>query len=863
MIILDRAVGIDLGTTNSEIAMLVPSEREILVYADKFGRRTLPSAVAWDPGKGGYVVGRPARARRGKEPPPVESIKRRMGQQVKVAVGPHELTPAEISGKILGELRGAMTSFLSEKANEGVDTRVDRAVITVPAYFDAPQVEATRAAGVLAGLDVVGILQEPTAAAIYHTWKNKIEGGNFLVYDLGGGTFDVSILRCIAGEYQVLAIDGDNYLGGDDFDRRFAEKLRKDLVARGYRLELDIRESADDRHRFERLVHLAQEIKESLSTSDVVNVSKQDLLEDQDGEPVSFEAEIGRGDYEAVIQDLVERTITCATRALERSKETADVGIDAIDHVILVGGSTRVPLVSRRVTEALASACRSKAPLSDEVDAIVALGAAVHAAQVGGLTISTDDPAAKVTFTTPLVTAGAKIRLGVRVGSAPLGTENVRVRDGESTLADGALGADRSAPVRLDVTPAGSSDAELSLDLLNGEGETLASVPFVVYRGELRPRATGLSRASVIAKDIGLEVVKAGRRERRVLLERGTGLPAESKHTFYTADQSGTVVLRLLQGRLPIKTLALTVDRDLPVGTPVELTLKCDEAMRIEARALIGQQELWATVEPAPQLEIDRAGAVEELLDEAERARRNLWGGLGDVFRREADHLISGIREVIHTDPAKLAALSTNLRRLLDEYAGDPTDPLHPPMHHFEGELDALRRVVFRSQGVLVGLDRGAWEDRIHDLEERATRAYEAVDAPTWRRGCSEVQALYETAVQEEFATRRLDDPAYVQQRLTNVSRWRTRVERDLVDFVVSASSDVAAIQSAERDRLLDALRSKVDHVLAPLEQTGLGDPVEARRKVEQAAAELERIEAAFERLPSLGLVTERGGGPR
>jgi molecular chaperone DnaK len=863
MIILDRAVGIDLGTTNSEIAMLVPSEREILVYADKFGRRTVPSAVAWDPTKKTFVVGRAARARRGKEPPPVESIKRRMGQQVKVSVGPHELTPAEVSGKILGELRSSMTTFLAEKANEGIETRVDRAVITVPAYFDAPQVEATRAAGVLAGLDVVGILQEPTAAAIYHTWKNKIEGGNFLVYDLGGGTFDVSILRCVAGEYQVLAIDGDNYLGGDDFDRRFAEKLRKDLVARGYALELDIRENVEDRHRFERLVHLAQEIKESLSTSEVVNVSKQDLFEDQNGESVSFESEIGRAEYESSISDLVERTIACATRALERSKETADVGIDAIDHVILVGGSTRVPLVTRRVTEALASASRSKEPLSDEVDTIVALGAAVHAAQVGGLTIATSEPTARVTFTTPLVTAGAKIRLGIRVDAAPAGAEKLAVKDGDSTLAEAQLGEERTAPLRLDVTPAGSADAELALDLVGAGDAKLASIPFVVYRGELRPRATGLSRASVIAKDIGLEVIKAGRRERRVLLDRGTGLPAESKHTFYTADQSGTVVLRLLQGRLPIKTLALTVDRDLPVGTPVELTLKCDEAMRIEARALIGQQELWATVEPAPQMEVDRAGAVEDLLDEAERARKNLWGGLGDVFRREADHLIAGIREVIHTDPAKLSALSTNLRRLLDEYAGDPADPLHPPMHHFEGELDALRRVVFRSHGVLVGLDRSAWEERIRDLEERAARAYEAVDAPTWRRVCSEVQALYETAVQEEFATRRLDDPAYVQQRLTNVSRWRTRVERDLVDFVVSAASDVAAIQSAERDRLLDALRVKVDAVISPLEEAGLGDPVEARRKIEQASGELERIEAAFERLPSLGLVTERGGGPR
>ncbi len=159
--IVDRAVGIDLGTTNSEVAVLVPSEREILVYQDRFGRKTIPSAVAWDASKNAFLVGRTARARRGKEHPPVESIKRSMGQAVKVSIGPSSLAPEEVSAKILGELKTSMAAFLAERAGEGVEMPVARAVITVPAYFDAPQVEATRKAGELAGLDVIGILQEP------------------------------------------------------------------------------------------------------------------------------------------------------------------------------------------------------------------------------------------------------------------------------------------------------------------------------------------------------------------------------------------------------------------------------------------------------------------------------------------------------------------------------------------------------------------------------------------------------------------------------------------------------------------------------------------------------------------------------
>ncbi len=860
MIVLDRAVGIDLGTTNSEIAMLVPSERDILVYADRFGRKTVPSAVAWDPGTNAPLVGRAARARRGKEPAPIESIKRRMGQRVTLPLGPLSLSPEEVSSKILGELRSLMTSHLAEKASEGVEMRVDRAVITVPAYFDAPQVEATRKAGELAGLDVVGVLQEPTAAAIYHAWKHKIAGGNFLVYDLGGGTFDVSILRCVAGEYQVLAIDGDNYLGGDDLDRRYAERLRKALIARGYALELDVRGRPDDAARFDRLVHVAQELKESLSSADVVSLAKPDLFPDQAGESVSVEMDVGRAEYEEAVGDLVERTIDCALRALEQSKASANVGIGDIDHVILVGGSTRVPLVRRRVTEALCQRSKSAAPLSDDVDTIVALGAAVHAAQVGGLTVAHPGERARVTFTTPLVTSSERLRLGVRVDEAPEGTASVAITDGAELLAEGDLPADRSAAMRLDVVPPGDADAELRLELRDASGARLGGVPFPVHRGEVRPRATSLSRASVVAKDLGVEVVKAGRRDRKVLIERGAGLPAECAYTFFTADQSGTVVLRLLQGRLPIKTLALTVPRDLAIGSPVALTISCDEAMRMEARAEVGGQELWATIDSPEDLGLDRAGAVEALLEEAERARRSLWGAMGDSFRREADYLIAAIREVLHTDPAKLSALSANLKRLLEDFAGDPSDPMQPPLHHFEAELDSLRRVVYRAAGPLMGLDGAAWETRIRELEERATAAYEAVDATGWRRACSEVQALYETAVQEEFSARRLDDPAYVRERLGAVARWRTRVERDLLDFVVSSAGEVGALQREERDRLLEALRSKVDRSLKEVESESLPDLCAARRTVEQASDELQRIEAALERLPSLGLVTDRGG---
>jgi len=860
---VDRPVGIDLGTTNSEIALLHPSEKDVFIYADRFGRRTVPSAVAWDPKAERLLVGHAARARRGRTPPPVESIKRKMGQREPVDVGPRALLPEEVSSKILEELRDRMREHLASQAEEGIEMRVARAVITVPAYFDAPQVEATRKAGELAGLEVLGILQEPTAAAIYHTWKSRLGDGNFLVYDLGGGTFDVSVLRCVGGEYQVLAIDGDNYLGGDDFDRKFAEHLRKDLAGRGYALDLDVRGDDGDRARFGRLVHLAQEIKESLSTSDVVHVSKQDLLEDKNGEAMSYEAEVGRDDYERVIADLVDTTIACCERALARSREVAEVGIEQIDHVVLVGGSTRVPLVVKQVTTALAAKTKNERPLQDEVDTCVALGAAIHAAQIGGLRVGDADSGATVSFLTPLVTQGSKIRVALRVEAAPASTEEIAIQSEGQTIAEAALGAVPSGIVKIEIPLGPPAENRLSLALLDGPGGgALASLPFAVYRGDVRPRASALSRPSVIAKDIALEVVRGGRRERKVLLARGAGLPSSASERLFTVDQSGAVVLRLLQNRLPIKTLVLEVPRELPVGTPVELTIRCDEAMRLEARAAVSGRELWAQVEAPEQARGSAAASVEDLLDDAERAGRSLWGSQAHAFRREADALVHGIREVVATDPDKLEALCQRLRLLIEEFRGRPDDAMVPPWARFEDTLDALRRVVYRAKsGSVAGMTRADWDARLTNIEDRARKAYDAGDAPAWRRVVNEVQALLETAHQEEFAAMRLDDPAYLSRRVANVSAWASRTAEAIADYVPSAADEVRALQIAEQERLATWLRDKVKAPLAAID-VERADAAEVRRRLDTIASELERIEAAIERIPSIGLVTDRGGGP-
>ena len=758
-----------------------------------------------------------------------------------------------------------MHELLASKVPAGIEVKVERAVITVPAYFDAPQIEATRRAGELAGLEVLGVLQEPTAAAIYHTWLGLPDDDgsglprNFLVYDLGGGTFDVSVVRCIGGEYQVLAIDGDNFLGGDDFDRRYAERLRKALIAKGHSLDLDVQNDAQDRARFLRLVHVAQEVKEGLSTSEVLSISKQDLFTDKAGESVSIELEIGRGEYEEAIADLVKTTILCAERALARSMEVGGVGIADIDNIILVGGSTRVPAVMRAVHESLSLKTKYKrAALQTEVDTIVALGAAIFAAQQGGLVLGAGEGAAtsRLRFRSPLVSASETLQLAVDVEAAAESARRIEVRIEGSIVAES--GFTIGTTTRLEVPLGDAKEVSATLTLSDLDDRVLQTFPVSFYRGEVRKRASSLSQPTVVAKDISVEVARGGGRGRKVLIPRGTSLPVEVTHELATGDRSGTVVVRLLQNRLPIKTLALEVSPDLPIGTPVTITLRCDEAMRLDAKAIVAGVELWARVEGATTEANTSQAGIEQLLAEAESAARSLWGHDGQHFRRESESLLSGLREVFGTDPDKLQALAAQLRTLIDDYAGRAGEEMTPPRHRFQDLVDAVRRTVFSQPGSgLLGIPMDTWQTRIDDLAARGDAAWDAGDQNAWRRVHNEAQALYETTAAAAAQSSDPNDPERIERSRMSANIRAMVLQRQLDEFVFSTTEEVRKLQAGEINRL----RAVVDvQCIAPLAtfQAHARKAQDLRRDVERIHDELTKVETALERVPSMGLVTER-----
>lgn len=847
---IDAPVGIDLGTTNSEVALLDPSEQAIIAYQDRFGRRTIPSAVAWDPKSDSIVVGRAARRRRGKKHPPVESVKRRMGTTEKLLLGQKEVLPEEVSAHILREASSRMSAFLSTDDREA---RVGRAVITVPAYFDGPQVEATHRAGKLAELEVLALLQEPTAAAMYHSWRSGIESGNFLIFDLGGGTFDVSILQYFGGEYQVVAIGGDNYLGGDDFDRALSNLLRDHAVERGYTLDLDLKNDAD-RVRYGHLVKLATNVKEALTSRDVVMLSEEDVFEDQDGEPVSFELEVSLEDLRNATSPLVDRALQRCEEALSEAKENASIGIGDIDQVVLVGGSTRSPVVTEAVHEALVKKSKADVALQEEVDACVAYGAAVYAARLGNLRLGLaagkgDDSADRVVVDvlSKLVSPSEEVSIELAV-HAPENASSIALMLDTTELAAAELEDDK-ALLRTVIKEAG----EHSFDIEVRGGAQNTRLPIQIFRGERRVHSTELSQAAVLSKAIGVEVQRAGRTAVRTLLAKGAGLPASSTATFATADQSGTVVLRILQDRLPIKTLTMEVPKDLPVGAEVALSVKIDETMRFEVTAKVLDHELWTTLDP-PKSARENADAMLALGTEL---RERLSGAQRTYFVDRWESLRTTLLEALEIDPGRAGAIVEEMKGLLSAYVDERAPELTPPARYVERSLALLKeRVLQSAEDAPLGMTIDAWNKRIKSLREEADEAWMARDAANWARISARIDGLIKTIERRAMSFEggvETDDELRQALRITNARGALALLQKRFVEFNYSRLEPVRAAQTLE----IEALKSELGSLFERLERA---DEVREKRRAADAAdvfydKALKRLAA----LPSMGVVEDRG----
>jgi molecular chaperone DnaK (HSP70) len=354
-------VGIDLGTTNSEVAALVEGKIQVLA-AD--GEQIMPSVIGVSP-EGALLVGTPARNQYVVYPErTVKSIKRLMGTDQRVVLGEQTYSPPEISALILRALK--------TRAEAALGVPVRRAVITVPAYFSDAQRQATRDAGEIAGLEVVRILNEPTAAALAYGADRHGER-TLLVYDLGGGTFDVSLVQVQGEVTEVLASHGNNRLGGDDFDQLLVDFVHSRFMAAG---GPDLR---GHRRAMSRLLRAAEEAKKRLSFEPYVRLREEHLVE-RAGVPVHLDLEVSRAEYEQLIRHLIEGTLDSVHQALTDAGKRPD----QVDEILLVGGTTRTPLVSQLLEEKTGLVPRQEL----HPDLCVAFGAGVLAARLAGYEIA-------------------------------------------------------------------------------------------------------------------------------------------------------------------------------------------------------------------------------------------------------------------------------------------------------------------------------------------------------------------------------------------------------------------------------------------------------------------------------------------
>ena len=355
---MGKIIGIDLGTTNSCVAVMEGGKP--VVIANTEGARTTPSVVAFTK-TGERLVGEPAKRQAvTNADKTIASIKRHMGTDYKVDIDGKKYSPQEISAMILQKLKGDAENYLGEKITE--------AVITVPAYFNDAQRQATKDAGKIAGLDVKRIINEPTAAALAYGLDNEKEQ-KIMVYDLGGGTFDVSIIEIGDGVIEVLATAGDNRLGGDDFDQKITDYMLAEFKKNE---GVDL---SNDKMALQRLKEAAEKAKKELSSATTTNINLPFITATSEG-PKHFDMNLTRAKFDELTHDLVERTATPVTTALK------DAGLTSgeISKVLLVGGSTRIPAVQDKV-KALTSHEPSKSLNPDEC---VALGASVQGGKLAG-----------------------------------------------------------------------------------------------------------------------------------------------------------------------------------------------------------------------------------------------------------------------------------------------------------------------------------------------------------------------------------------------------------------------------------------------------------------------------------------------
>ncbi len=861
-----KTVGIDLGTTNSVIALLAGAGGTLITGRDEQGRLTFPSLVGWNAASGKLVACREAQALLqvpDSSTLPLASVKRFMGLEKQFPLGPHALTPAEVSALILRDLARHLERTLADP-----QLLIDQAIVTMPAYFNHNQIEATRQAGERAVFEVVELLHEPTAAAIYYSWVENHGDATYLVYDLGGGTFDVSIIRRRLGDYEVVAVSGDPFLGGDNFDRLLASHL---VETGEWKWDGERTRPGDlfDPTRpegvvpFARLSRIAEAIKVELSSAASVERFVPQVLKGPDGRTLSLEAKVSRADFQRLIKDKIDRTIDCCREALARARERAGIRLADIDYIVLVGGSSRVPLVREVVSSAFANASlpervRCLGPLLHEPDLCVAYGAALRAAGHGtrylfpaqreGLDIELHLTSPENTRETTHQAAGV-VRLAGQAGKPDLlDGWSVRIRPRASGLVE---------EVFLDANGAFAHEMELQAETENvvewtvcdADGQERARVVSTIrHAGAGRPLGQGVLPTQIITKPLSIEVLTRGRqRIKQVVAPIGATLPDTFTCTCRTTDRSGRIVLPIYEENRVVKHLTIDVDTSLPVGTPVEVALAIDTRHMIEVRVRIrageGRAERveTATIEPPPPPRRPSRAEIDEVQGRLDDVLEQLTGRHRARIKARSQQLLKDLLEALSYDDEPWAIQRmAELRDLVSQAELARSQELGPPWPRFTQLvrhcLDLSAQVADRT-----GRDRDELFEHVHAQERYAEQAYEEHNQTLYRECWDNLDkyASYLAQLLRDLLPRPATPPRSPEEEA------RDEVER----FRGLLSSVWKQVRSHKRHDLEPRL-AELARQAAGFTQRLKNEPIAVLRDARRLGVEAEKIQALLDRPP-------------
>ncbi len=596
--IIHKTFGLDLGTTNSTPSVFINGAS----FCPEDGKlKTIPSLVAKKGDK--FIVG--VAPKNNPHIEKIRSIKRMMGKEEPAVLNGQNYSPEEISAEIVRYC----AEILNKQVEKAENVVYDRIVITVPAYFSIAQKDATRKAGELAGLEVLMLLEEPTAAAINYTVKNNVNSGVFMVYDLGGGTFDVSIIEKIENIPVVLATAGNNFLGGDNFDnllaRYFIDVLNNDL---GYDIDLDLTKK-EDLHKYNALLLAAENVKKNLSQNDTYTISYYDVFKDNSGVDLIIE-DFSRAKFEELIRDkIVIDSFNECQKALDAFVASGRQ-LTEITGVLMVGGSSHIPYVRNAVKEKFVDSGMIKELIIADPDLAVGYGAGIVAA-TQSMKFEDTENGIVVEINAPYMFDGT------------MNVSGKLIKGKVDTVGLISNGKEIQATIQSDGTFSADIDGayeKLEYKFYFGDN-TVANITESVEKNNL------IAPTPVQNETIRIEIVDLERQETEdyPLVNKGEALPCSASHNFkineYSREQ---IILTVKEGYREIYSLIIDVPENTPLGSRVTVNTEIDVLGKVTLKVLLNNKEIKGKVVYAETKDIDDSTLMdieEKFYDKIENVR--------------------------------------------------------------------------------------------------------------------------------------------------------------------------------------------------------------------------------------------------